>query len=75
MYNYMALKTRLRKWGNSIGLVIPNEILKQKNLKQGEEIIIEIEKQNPLKNIFGSLKEWNIDTQRIKDKIRAQESK
>ncbi|MFW6282505.1 MAG: AbrB/MazE/SpoVT family DNA-binding domain-containing protein [Minisyncoccales bacterium] len=71
----MALKTRLRKWGNSIGLVIPNEILKQKNLKQGEEIIIEIEKQNPLKNIFGSLKEWNIDTQRIKDKIRAQESK
>ena len=68
------MQTRLRKWGNSIGVVIPLELLKKKNLKEGEEVIIEIEKKNDLSEIFGSLKKWKIDPQKVKDEIRKEEN-
>lgn len=71
----MAIQTKLRKWGNSVGVVIPIEILKKRNLREGEEVVIEIEKKEPIANVFGSLKNWKIDSQRVKDKIRKEESK
>ncbi|PIN92545.1 hypothetical protein COU56_04235, partial [Candidatus Pacearchaeota archaeon CG10_big_fil_rev_8_21_14_0_10_31_9] len=40
MYNYtMKLQTVLRKWGNSIGVVIPREIIEKERLREGEEVI------------------------------------
>ena len=71
----MALETRLRRWGNSIGIVIPTELLRQKNLKEGEEIVIEIEKKEPISKIFGSLKNWKKSSQKMKDEIRKEEHK
>ena len=71
----MALETRLRRWGNSIGIVIPTELLRQKNLKEGEEIVIEIEKKEPISKIFGSLKNWKKISQKMKDEIRKEEHK
>ena len=62
--------TKLRKWGNSIGIVIPNEALKEKDLKEGEEVIIEINKKNKIKKLFGSLKTLKLDSQKIKDELR-----
>ena len=66
----MIISTKLRKWGNSIGIVIPNEILKEKNLREGEEVIIEVNKKNKIKQLFGSLKTLKIDSQKIKDELR-----
>lgn len=66
----MIISTKLRKWGNSIGVVIPNEALKEKNLKEGEEVIIEINKKNKIKQLFGSLKSLKLDSQKIKDELR-----
>lgn len=70
MYNYMIIGTKLKKWGNSIGIVIPSEALQEKNLREGEEVIIEIKKKDKIKEIFGSLKDWKIDSQKMKEELR-----
>ena len=69
----MAIQTKLRRWGNSFGVVIPIGILKEKKLNEGEEIIIEIEKINSIKEVFGSLKNWKIDSQKFKEETRRDE--
>jgi len=73
MYNYnMAIQVKLKKWGNSLGIIIPSETLKKKKLKEGEEVIVEIEKKG-LEGVFASLKDWKIDSQKLKDEIRKRE--
>ncbi len=69
----MEIKTRLRKWGNSFGIVVPVEFIKMKNLKEGEEIIANIEKQNTIKEMFGSLKDWDVNFQKERNKTRKEE--
>lgn len=70
----MAIQTRLRKWGNSFGIVVPVETLQKKNISEGEEVIVEIEKKTPLTEIFGSLKNWKIDSQKAKEEMRKEEN-
>lgn len=72
-YNSMTIQTKVRKWGNSYGIVIPSESLKEKNLKDGEEVLVEIEKKSSVKEIYGSLKYWKINSQKFKDEIRKNE--
>ncbi len=71
----MAIQARLRKWGNSFGIVVPIDIVEKEKMKEGEEVIVEIEKKNSIKELFGTLKNWKIDAQRVKDEIRKEESK
>lgn len=53
----MAIEVRTRKWGNSIGIVIPSEAADKLSLKPEEQIIIEItRKENVLKELFGAIK-------------------
>ncbi len=53
----MVIEVKTKKWGNSIGVVIPIEAVERLNLKPEEEIIIEIEKKNNiLKEMFGKAK-------------------
>lgn len=53
----MAIEVKTKKWGNSIGIVIPVETTNKLGLKPEEEIIIEIEKKgNVLKELFGRAK-------------------
>ncbi len=71
----IEIKSKLRKWGNSFGIVIPQNALKQ-GLKENEEITVFISKSQPnLKKLFGKLKNWKIDSQKFKDEIRKEESK
>ena len=52
----MAVETQTKKWGNSIGVVIPAETVERLKLKPGERITIDVEKKaNVLKELFGSL--------------------
>ncbi len=45
---------KIKKWGNSIGVLIPKEEANILNLKEGQEVAIEItKKENPLKELFG----------------------
>lgn len=65
-----TIKTKVRKWGNSFGIVIPSEVLKQMPLNEGEEVVITIKSNNDISDIFGSLEDWKIDTQKLKDELR-----
>lgn len=48
------IKTKIRKWGNSFGIVLPKEILSKKNLKEGSEIevILTEKSQSRVRDLF-----------------------
>ena len=66
----MATEVTLRKWGNSLGIVFPKELVKEKHLEPNEKIIINIVKEANLKDIFGSLK-IKMSGQKFKDMARS----
>jgi len=50
------IKTKVKKWGNSIGVVIPREAAERMNIKLGEFVVIDIKrKENVLEELFGSM--------------------
>ena len=45
---------KIKKWGNSVGILIPKSEATELHLKEGQEVGIEItKKENPLKELFG----------------------
>ena len=71
----IEIKTKLRKWGNSFGVIVPQKAIENTGIKEGEEVSILLSKdeENPIKETFGSLKGWKINTQKIKDEMRRDE--
>ncbi len=66
----MVIEIKTRKWGNSVGIVIPKETLNQLNLKIDEEVLIEIhKKENVLKELFGALK-FTKSSRKILNEVR-----
>ena len=54
----IEIKTKLRKWGNSFGLVVPMGAVENEGVKEGDELIILITKErgNVLRETFGTHK-------------------
>lgn len=53
----IELKTKLRKWGNSFGIVVPLNKINQGNIKEGEELTVFLIKDKVnLKRLFGAHK-------------------
>ncbi|MFP4118168.1 MAG: AbrB/MazE/SpoVT family DNA-binding domain-containing protein [Candidatus Woesearchaeota archaeon] len=53
----IEIKTRLRKWGNSFGVVVPQKEAERSGVKEGEEVILFVKKKNEeniLKESFGT---------------------
>ncbi len=72
----MAIEVKTKRWGNSIGVVIPIEAVEKLNIKPEEKIIIEIEKKNNvLKEMFGKAKFKKSAKKMIKDFRKDLESK
>ena len=72
----MAIEVKTKKWGNSIGIVIPNKIITKMKIKAGEDVVIEVEKRrNVLKELFGSLKFSKPTEELIKEARKDLESK
>jgi len=53
------INTKVKKWGNSFGIILPAEIIKQNKIKEGTNIEIRLTTKNKTKarDIFGILKE------------------
>ena len=64
------MKAKLRKWGSSYGLIVPMKLVKEKNLQEGEELDFNVNTRNPIREVFGMLKDWKTDTQTLKDEIK-----
>lgn len=49
------LACKVRKWGNSYGVVIPKKVMEELHLREQDDVLIQIErKENPLKELFGA---------------------
>lgn len=67
--------SKTRKWGSSLGVVIPKQVVKEFKLRENEEIAFEItKKENPLKELFGSGK-FSKPTEQLLKEVRGKESK
>ena len=72
----METVVKAKKWGNSIGVLLPTNIVKEEHIKPGEEMVIEIKrKQNVLKELFGALPFKKSTEQLIKETRKELESK
>ena len=72
MYNYIMIKAiaKLRAWGNSLGVVIPKEGLKEENLGVNDEVeVIVKRKENPLRAAFGIVKNAPVKTRKSKEEL------
>ena len=54
----MEIKAKTRKWGNSIGVIIPKEIIRRQNIKPDQDVTLMISNK-PItkgKDIWGTFK-------------------
>ena len=61
-----------RKWGNSIAIVIPNEIVKNQHISENQEVKFTVERKRPKAGIlwgFGKGR-FKKSAQEIKDEMR-----
>ena len=66
----MAVIVVTKKWGNSIGVVIPKEVVEKEGIKVEQQVSIEVRPmKNSLAELFGKYK-TNKSTQEIKDELR-----
>lgn len=61
-----------RKWGNSLGITLPKELVEQQHIKENEEIkILILKKSQTAERLFGMFKgKIKGSGQEIKDMIR-----
>ena len=64
----MEAKAKLKRWGNSFGIVIPKEIVEKEGLREGEEVEITVRKTTDIRRLFG--KYPFLDLQEEKEKMR-----
>ena len=68
----MPIDVTVHKWGNSLGIRIPKDVVKEEDLKPNKEIRILILKDDKtFRKTFGKFKEcFTKPTQEIKDELR-----
>lgn len=49
----MQGRAKLKRWGNSYGIVVPKEIAEKEGLKEGEEVEISVRRASDIKHLFG----------------------
>jgi antitoxin component of MazEF toxin-antitoxin module len=65
------MKATVKKWGNSLGIILPKEIVKERNLKENSEVEILIAKEKPnLDEIYRLVKKRRMSGQKMKDEAR-----
>lgn len=71
----MQIVAKTRKWGNSIGVVLPKREVERLNIQEDERVVLEIKKQNPLRELFGAGKDDPITREEFREFRRGLESK
>ena len=64
-------ETRLKAWGNSVGIVIPKDKIEREHLKKNQmvRVIISPAKTVRVQDIFGKLKNWKKPTGQIMKEV------
>ena len=65
----IEIRSKLRKWGNSLGIVIPRSKAEKGEMRENEEVIaLLIKRENILRETFGTFK-FKKSTQKMMDEI------
>ncbi len=64
----MAIRTVVRKWGNSLGVVIPREEASKEGIKENDEVEVVVRKATGIRQLFGKYKFK--DLQAVKEELR-----
>ncbi len=68
----MEVKTRAKKWGSSLAIVLPRAIAEAKRIKADDEVVIEIKNRPLAREFFGKFPRKSKRTaQELKDSARA----
>ena len=60
-----------KKWGSSIGVIIPNHVVEAEHITENETVKLEIKKNHTAKEVWGLiLKGWKKTTQELKNEAR-----
>jgi len=65
----MKVRATVRRFGNSLGVVIPTDEAEKHGIRAGDEVELEVEKRVNLKELFGSMK-FSKSAQEMKDEDR-----
>jgi antitoxin component of MazEF toxin-antitoxin module len=69
----MPIETKVKRWGNSLGIIIPSETIATRKIKENQSIsfIILEDSKKVLEETFGSLRnKLKRSSQKIKDELR-----
>lgn len=67
----MEFKTIARKWGSSIGIILPKSVIEENRIKENDEVFIELKRENIMSDLFGKFpRKSKKTTQEIKDEAR-----
>ena len=56
--NMESIVVKAKKWGNSVGIIIPKEVAEREGIRPGVavEALVKSKKENPITKTFGMLK-------------------
>lgn len=66
----MAVEVKLKRWGNSMAVIVPSALIEQKNMKENDTILIEVVKKADLSDVYGMIKKRKMSGQEAKDMAR-----
>lgn len=68
------VKVKAKQWGSSLGFIIPNEVVKEQKIMEGDELEVELQKVSHIEKLFGlahGRRPAGLTTRKIKDELRA----
>jgi len=65
----MKVKVKVRRIGNSLGIIIPSDEASANGLSEGDSVEIEVSRRASVKELFGTAK-FNRSAQEVKDESR-----
>jgi antitoxin component of MazEF toxin-antitoxin module len=71
----MIFEAKVRKWGNSMGIVLPKKIVEKQNLKDGGLVTVQLVGKTDLKDIFGIFKNEKINVRKLREESKRAWSK
>ena len=49
----MITKSKVKRWGNSLGVVLPKTLVEEEGLREGEEVEVTVRKVSDVRNLRG----------------------
>lgn len=59
-----------RKWGSSLGITIPKDVVEKEHISENQKIIVSIKKKHKAKEFFGMFPNWKRSTEEIKREMK-----